>query len=498
MVGCVADGVCPSGLSCGADQLCHVTGVGDCSEQVTGSFGHHLMANDGNGNPIETDLTFGADQLDVSAILADSGATPAITFDDDTFAFSRNSLDEPYRLSVRAQAETTVPTEVQDTVSSVELSSPYFGRIARAGVSKLTNVTFAMTGSLPARIFVTSTGLRTSTSVSPPTGSTTLSFTLDWRSATSTFGGLGLLSAGQGDVLWYTAFQEAKPDTIALDDYFAISGQASQRPEMSNGGSLAFTAPIIDVVQDHCVMLGLPRNAEVTRIAAASAFATAATFSGWNITSTPRIDLSPIAGIMLVEAASSTVIMDQNVPITFAEPYPGETPVVLMNAGFRRVATLADTTTGVSLTYSTTQYLPIPASTPTTCANVNVDANIAVPGPVTFGGTPLATDNQSVAIDRSGPVQLTFPPTGGAVDDWVVSLQEVSDANDTTTLTSLRTYMTLTPSVAIDPHLLVSGHSYIFLLEGRLGYPLAAARDYRTISYPFGNSATYSAIFTVQ
>ena len=66
-----------------------------------------------------------------------------------------------------------------------------------------------------------------------------------------------------------------------------------------------------------------------------------------------------------------------------------------------------------------------------------------------------------------------------------------------TALTALRTYMTLTPSTAIDPHLLVSGHSYIFQIQGRLGYPLATSRDYRKISYPFGNSATYSAIFSV-
>jgi hypothetical protein len=167
-----------------------------------------------------------------------------------------------------------------------------------------------------------------------------------------------------------------------------------------------------------------------------------------------------------------------------------------MLALFRRTATVRTAT--LNLNYSTTQFAQIPTAPPTACASVALNATIAVPDIPTLGGTRLDTDGQTVALDRSGLVELDFAPTSaGSADDWSIVLEEVTVNGTVATPAQLRTYSTLQPSVQIDPTLLVAGHMYLFQTTARVGYPNAAMRDYRMISYPFGTGVAFSSVFTV-
>jgi hypothetical protein len=492
-VSCATDGTCPDGLSCGSDQLCH-GGTQDCSELVTGSFGHQLITNDGSGNPLETDLPYGADQLDVNAILVDTNAVPTISFDDDSFSFSRSSADEGYRLSVRAQAETTVPTETQDSVPSLALWSPYFGRISRSGVNKPTLITFNVTGApvAPNRAYVASTGLRTFTQMSVGSAAQVL----DWNTAGALYGANAVLSAADGDVLWDTSYAETV-GSAATASYWSIVGAYHGLFTLTNGQPTTVNGAMTPMASDHCVTLTLPRQTEVNRVVASNGFGSGSdvtTSSAWVILSTPFADLSPSAGFTIVYA-NSGIVVDQDLDITYANPYP-EDQVAEMNAVFRRTATVQGAT--VSLAYVTTQYDVVPTAAPTACASVALNTTIAMPSIPTFGGTMLDTDGATVTIDRSGLVELDFASTsGGSADDWVTVLFEVTVSGTTLAMTELRVYSTLEPSVQIDPTVLVQGHMYIFETYSRVGYPKAASRDYRTIGYPFGTGVSYSSVFTV-
>ena len=459
---------------------------------MTGSFGHRLITNDSSGNPLETDVAYGADQLDVDAVLVDTDTVSTIAFDNDSFSFSRTP-DEAYRVSVRPQQESTVPTETQDSAPSLQLWSPYFGRILRSGVTKPTLITFNVSGApvTPQRAYVTSTGIRTFTQMSAGSGAV-----LDWNTATSLYGANAVLAAVDGDVLWDTSYAETV-GSGGTGSYWAMIGSFNQMVTMTNGSPLTITGSITPTPADLCVALTLPRQTEVNRVIASNGFGSAnasAGASGWDVLSTPRADLNPSAGITLVFANVGTVV-DETLTIAYANPYP-EDQVAFMNAVFRRTATVQGAT--LALNYGTSQYAQVPTAGMSTCANVALDATIAMPSIPTFGGTLLDTDGATVPIDRSGLVELDFAPTtGGSADDWVILLYEVSNAGTTLSTTQLRQYSTLGPSVQIDPSVLVAGHMYLFETYARVGYPNASMRDYRMIDYPFGTGVGYSAVFVV-
>jgi hypothetical protein len=458
-------------------------------------YGHQLLTNDSSGNSVETDVPYGADQLDVSVILDDTTAVPPVNFGAGMFSFVRSGPDEAYRLTVRAQQETTVPAEFQGTDSMLGLWTPYFGRISRAGVNKPTPVSFSLTWTapIPARSYVSSTGLRTATSVTVPS-TTDIAFTLDWSTAASLFGGLGVLQQSQGDVIWYTGFDETIDAAAAINDYWSIGASFHTMVTIVNGNAMSITGAADASISDRCVTLDLPRATEVARVVAASPFSASATSSSnWNITSTPRADIGPGAGILIVFPAAVGTIADQQVAIDYANPY-GEDQVATMSALFRRIVSVGGSS-NLALNYGTTQFMQVPTGAPASCASVGLTATIAMAGVPTLGGVALATDGTVVTIDRSAPVELDFAPTtSGQVDDWSVSLYEVV-VNGNASLTLLRTYSTLEPSVLVDPNIFVAGHYYLFEAMARIGYPMASARNYKTISYPFGNSVTYSAAF---
>jgi hypothetical protein len=474
--------------------MCHA-GTTECSQLVHGSFGHQLITNNSTGTPIETDLLYGADQLDVRAVLDDTAIVPTITFADDSFSFPRTTSDESYSLSIRAAQEATVFNEVQDSGDNVALWAPYYGRISRSGVTRVTDVNVMVTGvPPPTRAYIASTGLRSYTYVDAQPANTQM-FTFDWNMATSLYGAQGVLSAAAGDVLWYNGLDETIPSMDPVDDYYAIVSQMHQMVTMTNGGTLSFTGAASATPQDHCVTLGLPRSTELARVQASTPFATSTTGSGWSVAAVPFASVGPGAAIPIVIQANGT-IEDQSIKIIYANPYP-EDQIASMSAAFRRSALATGATTGVSLSYGTSQMYQVPSSPTATCAAITMNANIAMPSPLTLGGTLLDTDNQMLEIDRSGPISLEFAPIGGVADDWITLLDEVTVVAGVTTVTELRQYSTLTPSVIIDPKLLISGRSYLFETYARVGFPNAATRDYKTVAYPFGTGVVYSSIFTI-
>jgi hypothetical protein len=501
MVACAVDGTCPTGLTCGSDQLCH-SGAADCTELVSGTYGHTLITNTTSGAPTSSNLTLTTDQLDLSVVLDDTGAKPPITFDGDTFSFARNTADEPYRFTEQALEETALSTEIQDDVPMLTLWSPYFGRQIRSGVNQPTplNFTLDLNGTAPTHSYVSSTGLRTFAAASGVvTMGSAMTFSFDWRTAGSLFGGLGLLQASEGDVLWYTGLAETvAADGNAYDNYYAMVGMVREMVTLSNGGTTPIAATITPTPANLCVELMMPRLTETTRVGASTPFGSGMTpLSSWNITSTPYAAITPAAGIAIVEAYSASTIIDQDTSIAYANPYP-EDQIAYMYAFFRRDSMLGSAS--LPLDWGTSQYMPVPSATAASCAQVAMSATIAMPGVPTLGGTPLDTDGQTVTIDSSGPITLDFTPTAagsGSADDWTVELYQVTPSGTTLSLATLRVYWTRTPSVSIDPLLFVPGQLYLFQLNARIGFPQASSGNYQPVSYPYGTSAGYSAVFQV-
>ncbi|HTL35103.1 MAG TPA: hypothetical protein VL326_18370 [Kofleriaceae bacterium] len=88
---------------------------------------------------------------------------------------------------------------------------------------------------------------------------------------------------------------------------------------------------------------------------------------------------------------------------------------------------------------------------------------------------------------------------GLSADDYAVTLFEIV-AGTTTRLAPVRIYHVLTPSVTVDGSLLAPGHKYVFSITARKGLTKAKQGNYGadTVTYPFSEATTVSAVLTIQ
>ena len=77
----------------------------------------------------------------------------------------------------------------------------------------------------------------------------------------------------------------------------------------------------------------------------------------------------------------------------------------------------------------------------------------------------------------------------------MITLYEIAN----NALTPVRIYhVTTAPTAKIDASLLQTGHRYVLGITSRIGFPMAAQGDYRTVTWPFSNTTTMAATFVVQ
>lgn len=123
----------------------------------------------------------------------------------------------------------------------------------------------------------------------------------------------------------------------------------------------------------------------------------------------------------------------------------------------------------------------------------------------------LSGDSGPVSADVDVPLMpmprtLTFHPRLGAdgaptaaADDFIVTLYTIQNPDTSfAKLHAVRVFhiTDYTVGVAIDPALLTAG-LYVFSITSRIGFPMASKGDFKTISYPLGESTAFTRQFRV-
>jgi hypothetical protein len=144
----------------------------------------------------------------------------------------------------------------------------------------------------------------------------------------------------------------------------------------------------------------------------------------------------------------------------------------------------------------------ISTSTPTAalCDEATLDNTIDLSG--ARGPVSMDVDVPMVPTPR----KLTFHPRLGAdgaplatADDFIITLYSIQNADTPTAkLHAVRVFhiTDYTVGVGIDPSLLTPG-LYVFSITSRIGFPMAAKGDFKTVSYPIGASTVFTRQFHV-
>ncbi|MBV8759700.1 MAG: hypothetical protein JO257_20595 [Deltaproteobacteria bacterium] len=400
---------------------------------------------------------------------------------DGTFQFMARS-GQPYELLVQSGGETAYFDRGADTCHLVA----YFNhRPGALPVTSTTPLRFDITGMPQANtvVRITSTGQRTFLA---PVFSGTNSWSLDWASALDLDGSpAGLIDASAGDRLYWVAMPIST-------DYYAIT-QAAQASVTMTNGSATIVAATPAALPLRCVHVQSGEGTLATMMQAMAPRGPGTPQSSWAITSIS----SPAAGIHESQPLALTTrpdVADHNVTVSYGNPYPGESDAFQVGVALAYKLSLGTgAATTIYSSVSTYDLIHTDASCSTTVTPQLPP--VAFPMAPSLAGVALAADNQSFALDRSQPV-----PVHVSIDEsteLIAFLDEVTVEAGLTKVGPVATFFPLGGDFAIDPSLLAVGHTYLFVLQARRGFPNALQFDYGTIAYPMAYAAFPTTSFTI-
>jgi hypothetical protein len=274
-------------------------------------------------------------------------------------------------------------------------------------------------------------------------------------------------------------------------DYYSIA-QAAQAPVTLVNGSPTVVAATPVAVPQRCLHVQTGEGAITALIQAAAPRGAGGALSSWAITSAPIPEVGVGENQPLAVTARGDVA-DHDVLVSYGNPYPGETDVLQIGAAVGYKLALAG---AAAITiYSSVSYYDVvhaDASCPVVAPQLPLIAFANAPS---IAGMPLTADDQPIALDRSAPVPVHVEAPAGT--ELLIFLQELAVANGSTAVTNVATFFPLGGDFAIDPSLLTAGHTYMFFLQTRRGFPSALDFDYRTVTYPVINTALPSTTFTI-
>lgn len=228
-------------------------------------------------------------------------------------------------------------------------------------------------------------------------------------------------------------------------------------------------------------------------------------------TTSPNADLSGVD--CLGAPALIPLAEDKKFDTSFQIPQLDQAVIKNRPVMYARV-TQARLVHGVALT-SAVQSLVLAPDPPATNESIDVlsstIASAALVDQITLDTTDLSGASAPVTPDvdvafSAGTRTLKFHPRLGQdneplarADDFVITLYEIQDPDTQfAKLHTVRVYHVTdyTPGVPIDGALLPAG-TYVFAVTSRIGYVNAGTGDFRTVSYPLGESTAFSRQFVV-
>lgn len=441
---------------------------------VAGRRTWHLVTNDAQRRPMLSEVPVPVPWT----VVLDDGTQPTVTVHDDgSFEFARSRVGQAYRLIAPSHE-----VEIQHTSGNLELGPTAYGRLDRDLVTPGTKLSYMISNATqtPTTVaYINTTGLWSSTQA--PNVSM---FTLDWTKQGSLYGEPGLLRVDQNDRAFYI-----------LDDnvggYTATIGYRADDISIPAGGMPAIAGAYSTAIRDSCIHV-LANHASVA-LRLEQAGIVGPKLANWIVRAVPIASNGPFIGFATASAGQVGTLSNVDMNITTANPYPGH-DLVLSQSVFSARTFAAPGATPITL-YEGTQHYVIPA---TSCATPTVlDGAAAIPTNLTVDGTPIVAEGQPVAVPRPGSVTFSFTATGAA-DRYRVDLYELFKAADNTTGLRLVTQIYSQKSeIPVDSSLLEAGRSYTLIAVVEVGYPYAIVGDMARISYPYGNAAQLTKMFTV-
>jgi hypothetical protein len=481
----------------GCDAVFGLTEVhpGDANDgpRVTGHYHQLYVTNDQSFAPVVTDRTLLPGTVGIAVTLDDGTQSIVDYASDGTFSFALAHAGQPYRLVTSISG---LGSEYQTAAPVLRLVNLLAGRPDRMPIFPST-VQFAfpdaMTATSPA--YVMSTGLYTQSN----TGQYgPVSF--DWRLSQPTSGALlGLLDAAHYDELFAV---ELESDTVVAGlPWTTIKGVSRASVTQVPSGVVALPQPL-PVSKNACLRMTSPGTAIRDRLVGAAPRAYTSYSGNWYAYMAPAPDQMGTAGALWTVQCGFTGPLDLAVTAPFHDPFTGMTLLVQSTV----VASYDVMVPGTTIPYSYPTYTSMwdraERGTPTSCspAVTILDSKVALPSIATLDTTPLDNDGQTVALDLTRDVPITWSiATPGPVDFYGVSVHELTNLNG-------KTYPVQRASLAvagqtsafIDRAVFVPGHWYIIAITTSLGRPNAAQGDWETITLPLENAGVYSHYFQVQ
>jgi hypothetical protein len=321
--------------------------------------------------------------------------------------------------------------------------------------------------------------------------------TLDWRS-TAANGNLpvGLLDGSLGDRLLLLVYgTEVAGDSIT---------QAIEVPPMMIDGNKVDMRTAPPSVQDNaCFTVDFPDHVlTVDDFRDTLPSRADPVIEAWVVGTYPARDIGPLGRINL---AGKLGPIAQSATMSFHRlAFAGHE--LLATIGVKSAATLTHpgAVSGVSvvlaLDYETKLETAAPAST---CAApvASLTTDVGTATGISLDQQPLVVDGAQIPIPAKRDLELKWTHTRSAdmftVTLFEVTLVQIGEATGTA-LVPKRAITTSTPGARIDRRLLESGKHYVFQVSTFRGYPGAAAGNFEPLTYPRGQTTTFSSMFQAQ
>lgn len=460
-------------LACGCDVVWQL----EPRREVTGTTGWTVIAPGATGT---FELTPQGQAPRVGVSLSSGGAPPVTTSPDGTFSFSTPSRDDAYRLTVLT-AFADYPVSLEDTVDSLELQPPLYGRFDRvAPTTAAIQIAVSPAAGPSETDALASTGLRTFTR-NPPA-------LLEWRNAGSLSGSLGLLDE-QLDRLHYLRYAPVPGQSAKV-----LHALGTAAVSMQNSRTVA-----IPVVASFSLAPVPPATTLtfVPRFDAASPRLHALVPDGdgprelWGVASTPRPEFDALIGTLLAEATSGDpVLASYTLPI----PAPLFDEHVM---AYRTVITtmMHHAPGGASVTVSAAEQVVdvVPGGAAATVTLPPVGTAIA--HDLQIAGQPSRDDLATLVLPDE-LVELTWLDDEAPIDFAIAYLYEVKGTPYASLYPlagfEVRALPDQPPTHARFPRTLFeSGHAYAIEVVNSSGYPNIDHWDVRGRTYPGGFSYVF-------
>lgn len=444
----------------------------DRAPSVIGTHVRREIRNDASHFPVVVEVPY--ETIEAIAVLDDGTRSTVHWESDGTFWFPVARWDQPYRLQITADGATA---EYQHHSRFLRLGSRSVGRLDRATVPAGTALEYVVDDA-PSNgvVTVATTGVWSETSA--PVGANS-SFTIDWIKTIPLSPPRGLIDAAQFDrAYWIHHDTFASPEGEA---YWGLSRYREDDITLAAGQVTSVVGSSIPIDASSCVRIDLKNQTEATRLQ--NAGLGTAVFGAWSLRAVPAPAVNA-SGLGLASMAAPSDLRDVTFDVRFGNPFPGHQPLLVSRVSINRGVIAPGAATVAPLQCGTIRWTTPSlddCATPTTTAGT-----VGVPGMATLDGNELATDRQLLPIDESRE-QLVLRwalATDGPVDHYVVSLVEALSSRGTTTLPVRATYVTVEPSVVIDPALFHPGKLYMFSIVARTGFPRSADGDLIEQVYP--------------